>query len=243
MSAFSNIASNIFMPIDDAFGIYNREIVHELLVNIQNDFALSLEKSVDMSTLCMIEYRPGDPQCNKIPNGHLIFLSTQGDEWWRWAYQFSREYCHSLINGASTGEISGLIWFEETMCHLASIYQLKNLIEFCSMSPDYLLNSYKEVACHCLMANFGQPQYNCREYLLSVADQLAEPDYHREIYSNLSATMSSLFLENKHLWKIILHFGDMRKWNSLHELFEHLQSKASQDYAHTLQKLYNLLFS
>ncbi len=29
MSAFSNIASNIFMPIDDAFGIYNREIVHE----------------------------------------------------------------------------------------------------------------------------------------------------------------------------------------------------------------------
>ena len=46
MSAFSNIASNIFMPIDDAFGIYNREIVHELLVNIQNDFALSLEKSV-----------------------------------------------------------------------------------------------------------------------------------------------------------------------------------------------------
>ena len=94
MSAFSNIASNIFMPIDDAFGIYNREIVHELLVNIQNDFALSLEKSVDMSTLCMIEYRPGDPQCNKIPNGHLIFLSTQGDEWWRWAYQFSHEYCH-----------------------------------------------------------------------------------------------------------------------------------------------------
>ena len=40
-------------------------------------FALSLEKSVDMSTLCMIEYRPGDPQCNKIPNGHLIFLSSK----------------------------------------------------------------------------------------------------------------------------------------------------------------------
>ncbi|MFR3549505.1 MAG: hypothetical protein ACLTTW_04355 [Coprobacter sp.] len=122
MSALSNIASNLFMPIDDVFGIYNREIVHGLLVNIQNDFALSLEKSVDMSTLCMIEYRPGVPQCSKIPNGHLIFLSTQGDEWWRWVYQFSHEYCHSLINGTCTGEISGLIWFEETMCHLASIY-------------------------------------------------------------------------------------------------------------------------
>lgn len=243
MSVFSNVASNLFMPGDDAFGIYNREIVHELLVNIQNDFALSLERPVDISTLCMIEYHQEDPLCCKTPNGHLIFLCVQGDEWWRWVYQFSHEYCHSLINGTFTGEISGLIWFEETMCHLASTYQLKNLIEFCSKSPNPLLNSYKRIAYQYLLANFGQHQYNCQEYLLSVADRLVEPVYHREIYSNLAATMAPLFLENNHLWKIILHFGDTRKWGSLHELFEHLQSKATPDYAYSLQKLYNLLLS
>lgn len=51
---------------------------------------------------------------------------------------------------------------------------------------------------------------------------LEQPVYQREIYSNLSATILPLFEENNHLWKIILHFGDMRKWDSLEDLFDHL---------------------
>ena len=125
MSALINVASNLYMPSSDTFGLYNKEIVHKLLVNVQYDFSISLQKAVDMSIMYMIDYRPGNPQCCKIPNGYLIFLSSKEDEWWRWVYQFSHEYCHSLINGASSDDISGLIWFEETMCDLSSIYQLR----------------------------------------------------------------------------------------------------------------------
>ena len=53
--------------------------------------------------------------------------------------------------------------------------------------------------------------------------------------------MLPLFLENTHLWKIILHFGDMRSWNSLEELFAYLRETADDSYSVSLDKLYNLL--
>ncbi len=243
MSSLVKVASNLFMPSEDSFGIYNREIVHRLLVNIQNNFSLLLEQPIDTSVYYFIDYRPGNPECCKIPNGFLIFLSSREDEFWRWVFQFSHEYCHSLINGTLSGEIYGLLWFEETICHLSSIYQLNNLIELCDKSSNSLLHCYKEVAHLHLLGNFGQPQYNCREYLLSEAGRLAEPEYHREIYSNLAATMFPLFVEHPALWKIILHFGDTRQWKTLEELFDHLHSKADESYALPLQKLQNLLLS
>lgn len=63
----------------------------------------------------------------------------------------------------------------------------------------------------------------------------------REIYSNLSATILPFFEENNHLWKIILHFGDMRKWDSLEDLFSHLFYTSDDSYSVSLRKLYNLL--
>lgn len=52
---------------------------------------------------------------------------------------------------------------------------------------------------------------------------------------------SSVFEENNHLWKIILHFGDMRKWDSLEDLFDHLLHTSDDSYSVSLRKLYNLL--
>ena len=61
MSALINVASNLYMPSSDTFGLYNKEIVHKLLVNVQYDFSISLQKAVDMSIMYMIDYRPGNP--------------------------------------------------------------------------------------------------------------------------------------------------------------------------------------
>lgn len=121
-----------------------------------------------------------------------------------------------------SGEIIGLKWFEETICHLSAIAHLKRLIVLCDVLRTDSLLSYKDYVILCLHANLGSAQKNCREYLRSNMATLEQPEYHREIYSNLSATILPLFEENNHLWKIILHFGDMRKWDSPEELFDHL---------------------
>ena len=47
MSALINVALNLYMPSSDTFGLYNKEIVHKLLVNVQYDFSISLQKAVD----------------------------------------------------------------------------------------------------------------------------------------------------------------------------------------------------
>ena len=82
---------------------------------------------------------------------------------------------------------------------------------------------------------------NCREYLRSNMATLEQPVYQREIYSNLSVTILPFFEENNHLWKIILHFGDMRKWDYLEDLFDHLLHTSDDSYSVSLRKLYNLL--
>ena len=68
--------------------------------------------------------------CSNIGNDRIIYLHTRGDFWCQWIYQFAHEYCHHIINGTMTGELSGLMWFEESVCELASMYNLNSLFKF-----------------------------------------------------------------------------------------------------------------
>lgn len=240
----TQISTNIYVVKDTNFGIYNMKIVNRLLQQVQIDFADWIGNNVFQTSNCFLFYKD---ECPAIYNmgeiGHRICLHVKDDDWWRWTYQFAHEYCHHLINGPLSGCIQGLLWFEETICELASICHLRRLIVLCDVLQTDILLQYKPYVVNCLYANLGTAQNNCQEYLLSMADRLAEPVYHRGIYSNLAAAMLPLFQENPHLWKIILHIGDSRRWHSLEELFEHLHRTADDSYSHSLKLLKNLLLS
>lgn len=236
------LSPNIYVVEDSNFEEYNKEVVHRLLQQVQIDFSNWIGDSVFQTINCFLFYQDECPEIYSLGEaGHRLCLCVKGDDWWRWVYQFAHEYCHHIINGTMSGELKGLMWFEETICKLASICHLNRLIALCDALQ--IDNQYKTFVISCYNANLGTLQKNSQEYLKSVADQLAEPVYHREIYSNLSATMLPLFLDNPHLWKIILHFGDMRQWNSLEDLFQHLERNATVDYVYSLKKLRLLLFS
>ena len=212
------------------------------LQQVQIDFSNWIGNDVFHTSDCIISYKD---ECPTIYDngqiGHKICLHVSGDDWWRWVYQFSHEYCHHLINGTMSGDISGMIWFEEAICDLSAIAHLKRLIVLCDVLRIDSLLSYKDYVILCLHANLGSAQKNCREYLRSNMATLEQPVYQREIYSNLSATILPFFEENNHLWKIILHFGDMRKWDYLEDLFDHLLHTSDDSYSVSLRKLYNLL--
>lgn len=61
---------------------------------------------------------------------HIIFLNAKENYWCQWVYQFAHEYCHHLIDGTLTGEWSNLLWFEETICELSSLYNLNKMIDY-----------------------------------------------------------------------------------------------------------------
>lgn len=238
----NRISTNLYVGDDANFGEYDKEIVYRLLQKVQFDFADWIGDYVFRTSNCLIYYKENNPTIYNIEGiGHRICLHVKGDDWWRWVYQFAHEYCHHLINGKMTGEISGLMWFEEVICDLSAIVHLSRLIVLCDVLQNENLYRYKNYARSCLYANVGQPQDNCREYLRQHKDEIEQPEYQWEICSNLSSSILPLFEENHHLWKIISHFGDMRSWASLEELFVHLQNTADDSYSVSLEKLHDLL--
>ena len=80
------------------------------------------------------------PLCVQKGGGeHIIFLNAKENYWCQWVYQFAHEYCHHLIDGTLTGEWSNLLWFEETICELSSLYNLNKMIDYCTTNglPGY----------------------------------------------------------------------------------------------------------
>lgn len=236
----NRISDNIYVAEDPKFGTYNKHIVHRLLQQVQIDFSSWIGTQAFTTSNCIICYQDGHPEIYSMGEaGHRICLHVKGDDLWRWVYQFAHEYCHHLINGNTSGNVTGLMWFEETICDLSAICHLDRLIALCGVLR--IDNHVKDWIVNCRNANLGTVQSNCREYLKQNLDKLGQPLYQRGIYSNLSTTMLPLFQKNPCLWKIILQFGDMRRWSSLDALFRHLRNTADDSYSLSLYKLQNLL--
>lgn len=248
MSTFKQIAPNLFITNDSSFGNYMPDIVYNLLMTVDVNFSQCLEITPFSSCNCYIHHHENNPMCCNIPPNHLIFLSVIENRWCQWIYQFAHEYCHHLVNGGLSGEISGLKWFEETICELSSMYHLhlifmqwsnnSNPIKF-DYAP-FLLDYLNDLLTknHLLSSSIDHPGW-----LQSWIPLLSEPQYHRDHYNVIATKMYPLFVKNPNLWKIILHFGDMRNWNSLSELFEHLHQTVDDSYSKSLSDLEKLLLS
>lgn len=199
------------------------------------------------SCSCRISFRAGEPMCSRISDEHFIYLSATGAYWGQWLYQFSHEYCHHLVNGELTGEILGLKWLEEVLCHTSSLYHFRVLLDQWSNSSDHIQNLNAPVLRDHPDARISSrsPLSHSLDHPGWLADHLislSEPRYERELYAAIAEKILPLFLQNPRLWKIILHIGDSRQWDSLQELFDHFLEKADPDYIHSLRKLYDLFF-
>ena len=121
---FHQFAPNLFISEDQSFRNYRSDVVYDLLRFIDIDFSKCLGFSPFKTCNCFILYHPDHPVCSSSEIGHRIYLHTYQNYWCKWVYQFAHEYCHHLINGRLSGEISGLIWLEETICELSSMFHL-----------------------------------------------------------------------------------------------------------------------
>lgn len=242
------IAPNISISDNPNWRDYNHEIVHEIIKSIDVNFSSVLELPTFSSCHCYIEHRKESPMCSKIHNEHLIFLTTKEDYWCQWIYQFAHEYCHHLINGTLTGELTGLMWFEESICELASMFHLFLFRSSWSQSlEEYQIHYAPSLLDYLNALLLKSPQLLSATqhpgFLRTWLPILEQQSYHRDYYNALAAKMYPLFVENPHLWKIILHFEDMRQWDSLEALFQHLERHTTVDYVYSLKKLRLLLFS
>lgn len=129
------------------------------------------------------------------------------------------------------------------VCELASLHNLYEMVRFCKTSSKENLNRHVPAVLDYLddLMKCSIPSIDVQGFLARHIDVLNRPVYCRDTYNILASSIFPLFLENPCLWKIILHFGDMRRWSSLDALFRHLRNTADDSYSLSLYKLQNLL--
>ena len=227
------------------FGAFDRNAVATLLRMVQDNFYRWLGGKPDSERRCLIYYKDNNPSIYSSDGYHLIHLHTHDNYWCQWVYQYAHEFCHHLISGPMLRDIRGLVWFEETLCEVASCHNLYEMARLCKTTFTGNLNRYapsaRDYLDDLLSTSRSAVQKTCREYLQSNKAALAQSVYQREIYSGISSCIFPLFLENPSLWKIILHFGDMRRWPSLEALFRHLRGKADDSNSLSLAKLEKMM--
>lgn len=233
------VKANIVLSENEGFGNTNYEIVRSFLYMVDMNMMMALEQPCFSTRQCIVVPTGDVPLCSKVGEQHFIFLKTKENYWCQWVYQFAHEYCHHLIDGALSGEWSGLLWFEETICELSSMYNLHKMIGFCvdnglqgySCSVEDYLNNLLTKNNGSFDLNINGGWYKQYESILNCER------YHRELYNAIAALMYPMFIENPSLWKIILNIGDIRSWSSLDDLFSHLELHADKGYVESLKKL------
>ena len=72
----------------------------------------------------------------RAPNGDIrVHLSATGLQWAQHAYQFAHETAHILCR-YKEADMSNM-WFEESICELASLYALRQMAKEWAVSPPY----------------------------------------------------------------------------------------------------------
>lgn len=246
------ISKDLSISNDAKFSNYNANIVFELLRDIERDFASCIGIEPYSATHCLILYHPSHPMIFNSPGGRMMFLSASHNNFFEWTFQFSHEYCHNIINGSMSGDIGGLSWFEETICDTASIYHTNRICRYMEQSDLSHLHILAPVILqqgrHVLQSLQDDMLHQSihREFLPLIKDGLARTHSHdtsRHLYRKIAQTMLPLFEDNRSLWKVLLHIGDSRQWESLERLFVHLRQTADDSYSCSLEELENLLFS
>lgn len=228
-----------------AFGTPDYDVVQSLMNMVDMNMMSALGRSFFSTKPCVVIHTNGNPMCSDCGTFHRIQLNTGDNYWCQWVYQFAHEYCHHIINGSFSGDWTDLLWFEETLCELSSLYNLHEMIGFCknkglfgySLAVEEYLNELltKNSLDYPISADGGwYPDYL---ELLSKKTDASKDGYRRELYNVIAALMYPLFLENPCLWKLILHIGDIRSWNTLEALLEHLRACADNTYSDSLEKL------
>lgn len=253
---------NIILP-DGQFGDADYLTIAKFLLSVKNFFR---QIGIDNDITIHLVYRDGDPMCCRLNHDeHVITLSSRGNYYCQWVYQFSHEYCHHLINGPLRGETGGLMWLEESICRVASLACLENMVRFCANNKEQHINLYTPAVVTYLrdlqypplpegllrfLPSLSEPLLysqipldfaaNLRDYLQRESNLLSTT-YSHSAYCRIAYSIFPHFHNNPNLWKILPFLGDMYNRQSLTQLYADLCYSADDTYLSSLEDLFTTL--
>ena len=233
------MATNIILTENASFGNPCYEVVRALLYMVDNNMMEAIGKPYFSTKQCVVVPSEDVPMCVNAGERHIIFLATKDNLWCQWIYQFSHEYCHHLIDGSLSGEWSDLLWLEETICELSSLYNLNKMISYCANNGlQRYAPSVKNYLVNLLIKNNSAYKLNAEGgWYKQYEESLKEEGYKRDLYNAIAVLMYPMIVDNPNLWKLILNIGDIRSWTSLDDLFNHLEANADGSYSESLGRM------
>lgn len=247
---------------EEGFGTFNQGVVVMLLNSVREFFT---NAGVESEKPIIIVHDLTGPECCAMPgeDTHLIKLSTGGDFWCQWIFQFAHEYCHHLIDGGLDPQAAGLRWLEESICHVASYVCLDNFARICANKPDLcknvkpIVNYLKSLMCESGKILYESYMYDVqnpnifvsipKECFISLHTYIQEKrsklesEYFMCAHIYISRALFPHFYNNKNLWKILPELKDTRQWTSVKDLYEYLKNQAEDNYRQSLDEMMGCL--
>lgn len=132
-----------FLLNPQAWGEADLSNVVNLLDNVISIFYSNLDTNLISGRPVLVAHSslhkpPRDyPEMIRFNGTSFIFLNTQDRLWSQYAYQFSHELCHYVVDTPFPPKCDKFGWFEEAICELASIFTLKRMALAWKHSPPY----------------------------------------------------------------------------------------------------------
>ena len=143
---------------------------------------------------------------NELNN--LIYLQAIDKLWSQYAYQFSHEYCHHIIESDFINKCNRFGWFEETLCELASINIIRQMSKTWRSKPPY--SNWKEYSkdlwnyADTIIQNVDNKiETPLKTWIGLKIDELYADRYNRRYNCLIATNLLDIFNENPKLWNFI----------------------------------------
>lgn len=203
----------------NSWGVAKSEDVLKLLKSTELFFIEYLEKD-NLNTKSVFVW---DSESIGINNPRIvmgvkennIYLSATDRDWSKYAYQFSHEYCHHVIDNDFPVEFDQFGWFEESICELASIQALKFMsTEWSKGNAPYenwisYSSSLNEYAEELINRKSNTIKVELSKFIELNQDALRIDRYGRSKNLTVAVNLLSIFQEHPELWNLVAKLNEI----------------------------------
>lgn len=195
----------------NVWGDANAETVQAVLnICVETEYNWFCQEQIPNKKIFVNQSQYAYPWIDMQQNHNTIFLRTRDCYWAQYAYQFSHELCHHVID-AEYCEKARFGWFEESICELASLCCLYQMADKREIKPPYWnWQSYASALREYANEIIQKPSNNVDDFniwLSSNLDALYLDRYNRHLNSIIAVHLFPTFNENHQMWKVMQYLN------------------------------------
>ena len=142
-------------------------------------------------------------------NEHIVRLNTKNRAWAQLAYQFSHELCHVMCNYRNVKNQQ--LWFEETICEVASLFALRQMGEAWKTDAPY--SNWKSYSVS--LKDYANQRLNVldtdsetlEEVYLGNRDALQASATNRDVNNKLANKLLPIFEKHPSAWDAVRYLN------------------------------------